>query len=371
MHAQDPDDRYVRIAVMVMLSLALFAGVCATAIHWLAPVHRLMDLIVPPVASVLFGGLIVALARRPRWVFGVARIALLASALALAAPAWLYTVQATVTPGVQLISVLPPVSSLFVVYLVMLMIFIPGRPAFFMASLSWLLIALPVLTYLLLHRQEMWAPRGRDLLMAYGPVSIMVVVLLPVQRGLAGKIRRLASERNLMEHMLHRDPLTGVQSRLLGERTLRALLAEDAAAGVIMLDLDRFKAINDTHGHPVGDRVLQAVAIGCRTLLRADECISRWGGEEFLVIVPGVDASGLQRVAERLRLAIAGLSVLPVRQVTASFGTAMIHAGDDLETVLQRADLALYRAKELGGNRVMSASGMSEGSSGKRAPFAG
>jgi diguanylate cyclase (GGDEF)-like protein len=371
MHAQDPDDRYVRIAVMVMLSLALFAGVCATAIHWLAPVHRLMDLIVPPVASVLFGGLIVALARRPRWVFGVARIALLASALALAAPAWLYTVQATVTPGVQLISVLPPVSSLFVVYLVMLMIFIPGRPAFFMASLSWLLIALPVLAYLLLHRQEMWAPRGRDLLMAYGPVSIMVVVLLPVQRGLAGKIRRLASERNRMERLLHRDPLTGVHSRLLGERTLRALLAEGTSAGVIMLDLDRFKTINDTHGHPVGDRVLQAVASGCQDLLRADQCIARWGGEEFLVIVPDVDAPGLQRVAERLRAAIAGLSIASVGPVTASFGTTLVQPGDTLDSVLQRADLALYRAKERGGNRVAPAWVTSGANPGQDIPFAG
>lgn len=355
MPVHDTDDRYVRIAVMSLLSLALFAGVCATAIHWLAPVHRTMDLIVPPTMSALFGGLIVVLIRQPRRVLGVAWIALLASGLALAAPAWLYTLQATLTPGVRLIDILPPVSALFVVYLVMLMIFVPGRSAFVVASLSWVLIASPVLVYLLLHRQEMLAPRGRDLLLAYGPVSIMVVVLVPVQRGLAGTIKRLASERNRMEHMLHRDPLTGAQSRLLGERMLRELLDAGAPAGVIMLDLDRFKAINDTHGHPVGDRVLQAVANGCQGLLRAEQCISRWGGEEFLVIVPSVDAPGLQRVAERLRSAIADLPVAPVGQVTASFGTTLIQAGDTLDTVLQRADLALYRAKERGGNRVVPA----------------
>ena len=192
MQAADTDDRYVRIAVMVLLSLTMFAGACATAIHWLAPVHRTMDLIVPPTATALFGGLIVALIRRPRWVSGIARIALVLAALALAAPAWLYTLQATLTPGTALIDLLPPVSSLFVVFLVMVMVFIPGRQAFVMAALCWLLIALPVLVYLPLHPAELWAPRGRDLLMAYGPVSILVVVLLPVQRGLAGKIERLA-----------------------------------------------------------------------------------------------------------------------------------------------------------------------------------
>lgn len=355
MQAQDPDERYVRTAVLILLVLTLFAGLCATAIHWFARVHQMMDLIVPPAICVLNGGLIIALMRRPDWALAIARIGLLAAGLALAAPAWLYTLEATFTPGVQLIAILPPVSSVFVVFLLMLMIFIPGRVAFYMVALSWVLIALPVLVYLLLHRQEMWAPRGRDLLMAYGPASVMVVVLLPVQRALVGKIRRLASERNRMEVMLRRDSLTGVQSRLLGEQVLRKVLREQIPAGVIMLDLDGFKAINDTHGHPVGDKVLQAVAHGCQELLRADKCISRWGGEEFLVIVPNIDVSGLQAVAERLRAAVADLPVPPVKQVTASFGTTLIRSGDDSEAVLRRADQALYRAKQQGGNRVVAA----------------
>lgn len=357
MQAPDIDDRYARMAVLFMLSLALLGGICATTIHWMAPIHRTMDLIVPPAISALYAGLIIALTRRPQWIVGIARIALVAGGLALAAPAWLYTMQATLTPGTLLVDTLPPVSSLFVVFLVMLMIFVPGRLAFVLAALGWTTIALPVLVYLLFHREEMGSARGTDLLMAYGPVSIMAVVLLPVQRGLAGKIRRLSTERQRMEWLLHRDPLTGAQSRLLGERRLREALGRDAPAGVIMLDLDRFKAINDTHGHPVGDRVLQAVASGCKDLLRGDECISRWGGEEFLALVPDIDASGLLQVAERLRSAIAGLAVAPVQAVTASFGVTMIQPDDTLDTVLQRADRALYRAKEQGGNRVEAASG--------------
>ncbi|MBU6247980.1 MAG: GGDEF domain-containing protein [Xanthomonadaceae bacterium] len=352
---QDPDDRYVRTAVFVMLSLAAVAGASATAIHWLAPVHRLMDLIIPPLGTVIFAGLIVALIRRPDAVLGIMRAGLAVGAVALAAPSWLYSLEAATTPGVRLIEILPPVSALFVVYLALLMIFIPGRRAYWATGVAWCVIALPVLAYLLDHPAELWTARGSDLLMAYGPVSVLIVVLLPIQRGLNSTIRRLALERNRMESMLHRDPLTGVQSRLLGERLLRDVLRAGTPAGVVMFDLDRFKAINDTHGHPVGDRVLQTVARGCSGLLREDECISRWGGEEFLVIVPHVDGEGLLRVAERLQHAVASLAMAPVEQVTASFGATMVRPGDALDSVLQRADLAMYRAKELGGNRVVPA----------------
>jgi diguanylate cyclase (GGDEF)-like protein len=274
--------------------------------------------------------------------------------LALIVPAWLYTAQASLSPDMRLIENLPPISSLFVVFLTMIMIFVPGRRAFVAAALGWMLIALPVLIYLLGHHQELWTPRGEDLVMAFGPVSLMVVVVLTVQRGLVGKIRRLSSERDVMEVQLHRDPLTGAHSRLFGERVLGEVLASHATGGVIMLDLDRFKGINDTYGHPVGDSVLRAVTDSCRRLLRTTECIARWGGEEFLVILPHVDAAGLHGVAERLRVALSAVQVAPVAQVTASLGITQLQIGDTLDSALQRADLALYRAKELGGNRVCS-----------------
>lgn len=350
---QESEDSYVRVAVLIMLSLTLFASISATLIHWLGPVHRLMDRIVPPFSAVIFAGLIIALMLRPWWLQAIVRVSLAFGALMLIAPAWLYTLQAASTPALRLIDILPPVGSLFVILLTMVMIFVPGRRAFMVALLCWLLIALPVLTYLAFHTDEMWTPRGMDLLMAYGPVSILVVVLLPMQRGLTNTIERMASERVRMEIMLHRDPVTGIHNRRLGERVLRDLLSGARPAGLIMLDLDHFKAVNDTHGHPVGDLVLQAVAERCKSLLRPDECISRWGGEEFLVLVPGIDASGLHTVAERLQLAVAQLSVAPVPQVTASFGATMLDRADNFETALQRVDLALYAAKEQGGNRVV------------------
>jgi len=106
----------------------------------------------------------------------ITRIALCLAALALMAPAWLYTVQASLSPELRLIDTLPPMSSLFAVFMAMLMIFVPGRRAYVAAAVGWVLVASPVLVYLLTHREELWTPRGVDLAMAFGPAAGLEVV---------------------------------------------------------------------------------------------------------------------------------------------------------------------------------------------------
>ncbi len=353
MPMRDPSERFVRNAIVIMLALAMVASACATAVHWLSVDRQPLDLIIPPTMLMVFTSLLVTLMRRPRWVLGIGRAALLAAGLALVAPTWLYITEAILVPGLRLVDILPPISSLLLILVLMVMLFFPARQASAVALLAWGLIALPVLVYLFAHPLEIATPRGRDLLMSYGPAIILVAVLIPVQRGLTGKIERLAAERARMEIIANRDPLTHISNRRPGEQILQNTLDQPAPAGIIMFDMDRFKAINDTYGHPVGDHVLQTVAQHCEGLLRRDECVSRWGGEEFLVVVPGIDAVGLQQLAERLRAAIAELSIEPVQQVSASFGIAMIKPGDSAASVLQRADQALYQAKRQGGNCVM------------------
>jgi len=99
------------------------------------------------------------------------------------------------TSGRQLITILPPTSSLLLILVLMVMLLFPTRQALRVALLAWLLVAWPVLIYLLLHPLEMETPRGRNLPMAYGTALVLIAVLIPVQRGLAGKIERLTSER--------------------------------------------------------------------------------------------------------------------------------------------------------------------------------
>jgi diguanylate cyclase (GGDEF)-like protein len=346
-------ERFIHSASLATLALTIFASGTATVIHWLEPVHRAMNLIVPPVACLFFIGLLVALVRRPQRVGLIMRCALLAGLLALAAPAWFFTWQAVVTPGLRLVDIYPPVPSLFLALMVMVMIYMPPRTALVAVLLCWLLVALPVLIYLLAHPQELHTPRGIDLLMSYGPVFILVAVLLPVQRGLTGRIQDLVSQQARMEDMVNRDALTRLYNRRFCEHVLQEMLTKGMPGGVLMFDMDRFKSINDTHGHLVGDRVLQRVAQRCQEVLRKDECLARWGGEEFLVAVPQVEAAALQLLAERLCSAIAELRIEPVPHVAASVGIALLRPDDTLTSLMQRADQALYRAKQRGGNTVV------------------
>jgi diguanylate cyclase (GGDEF)-like protein len=156
------------------------------------------------------------------------------------------------------------------------------------------------------------------------------------------------------------DPLTGIPNRrammeqLAGEwvRTLR----EGASLSVLMVDLDRFKSVNDSKGHEAGDRVLHAVAQALTGALRAYDVCARWGGEEFLVLLPATDHAGALDVGEKLRKAVAAL-VVPTTQgpvsVTISLGASTAGPGDTLDGLLRRADEAMYEAKGQGGDRVV------------------
>jgi|GEM_PF-938733 len=346
-------ERFIHIASLLALGLTTIAAGIATFIPWLSPVRQPMDLIVPPMSCAAFLSLFMTLVRRPFWVVGIMHTALSIALLALAAPAWFYTWQAATTPGLRLVDIYPPVSALFLALMVMAMIYLRPKRALVAVGLCWLFVAMPLLVYLFAHPLELQTPRGADLLMAYGPVFILLAVLLPVQRGLTGKIQRLVSQQAQMEIIVNRDPLTCLYNRRFGEQVLQDMAAKRVSAGIIMFDLDRFKAINDTLGHPVGDVVLQQVAQRCQALVREDVCLARWGGEEFLAAVPDVDAASLQNLAERLRTGIAELAIEQVPQVNASFGVALLVADETLPSLLSRVDQALYRAKQQGGNLVV------------------
>ncbi|MHC1479854.1 GGDEF domain-containing protein [Frateuria aurantia] len=345
-------ERYAGHASMIMLALTAFAAGCATLVGWTSPHRAWLDMTIPPCMLVIFSSLLVAQWRRPEWMPRIVRLALLAALFALAAPAWFYTWQARLRPEIPLVTSYPPVASLLLAYMVMVMLFLPPRQATVLVTTAWTCVAMPVLVYLLGHPGELHSPRGTDLLMTYGPVVILLVVLLPVQRALTGKIQQLVSTQEAMESIVNRDPLTGLYNRRFGELALLDMCQRKRPGGVIMFDMDRFKAINDTYGHPMGDRVLKKVAQLCQEQLRKDECISRWGGEEFLVVVPQIDQAGLKALAERLRAAIAAQAPEPLQLMTASFGATVAEDGDDSHRLLQRVDQALYRAKQHGGNSV-------------------
>jgi diguanylate cyclase (GGDEF)-like protein len=150
------------------------------------------------------------------------------------------------------------------------------------------------------------------------------------------------------------DPLTGLLNRRSLENKAHDLLRSGDQFAVAMGDLDHFKNLNDTHGHDAGDRALRAFARTLRGALRGDDIVSRYGGEEFVIVFPGLsarDAAGaLERVREALALAVTEGSVPPF---TASFGVADSRDASSLEELLRVADTALFQAKRQGRNRVV------------------
>jgi two-component system chemotaxis response regulator CheY len=171
-------------------------------------------------------------------------------------------------------------------------------------------------------------------------------------------LERVRNERDTLRRDSQTDPLTG----LLNRRSLQAEVTSRCQAkerfGVLFMDLDHFKSVNDRYGHEMGDRVLVAVASVLKSGLRPGDLVGRYGGEEFVGVVAGAGPESARLVAERLRQAVE--SMLPPKggpaRLTVSIGTTVFdprHSDERTEDLLHRADMALYAAKRGGRNRVV------------------
>ncbi len=159
------------------------------------------------------------------------------------------------------------------------------------------------------------------------------------------------------------DPLTGLYNRKALKQRMQTLLAsveelEKEPFSVLMLDIDHFKRFNDNFGHMIGDEVIRRVGSTMKELLREDDFPARFGGEEFTVVLPSTGIDGAVQIAQTIHQAVGKLSLVKRRTkerlpgITISIGAAVLRRGDDCESLLDRADQALYLAKEGGRNRI-------------------
>ncbi|RJS93590.1 GGDEF domain-containing protein [Salinisphaera sp. Q1T1-3] len=160
------------------------------------------------------------------------------------------------------------------------------------------------------------------------------------------------------------DPLTGLRNRRGGQRALHEIELVPETTSVLVGDLDHFKRINDRLGHDQGDRVLCLLAARLTRGARRADVIVRWGGEEFLLVLPNTDRHGAMQIAERIRETVMNepfdMAEVPL-PVTISIGVATLKAEDaDIEAAIKRADAALYCAKQSGRNRVCTSDERSE-----------
>jgi diguanylate cyclase (GGDEF)-like protein/PAS domain S-box-containing protein len=170
--------------------------------------------------------------------------------------------------------------------------------------------------------------------------------------------QKVLEQQKLLEQA-HRDPLTQLMNRRSGERALIA--AHDLAKSngtpfaVLLADIDHFKQVNDRHGHGIGDEVLSKVAQALQAQTREADQAIRWGGEEFLIVLNNASSQVARVAAERVRSAIGSLRQDKVGAVTVSIGCAQWRPDETLETLVDRADQALYAAKHGGRNQVVCA----------------
>jgi diguanylate cyclase (GGDEF)-like protein len=187
-------------------------------------------------------------------------------------------------------------------------------------------------------------------------IAVDVTELKETQNRLVEAHAQLALKSRELKRLSITDRLTGIANRFRLDEVLSKEVERtnryETPLSIMIMDVDQFKLVNDTHGHQVGDLVLHELAKLLNSNIRTTDTLGRWGGEEFLIICPGIELEGAASMAEKLRMRIAEYHFGPVSKQTVSFGLAQCAVGETSEDLVRRADQALYRAKDKGRNRV-------------------
>jgi len=172
-------------------------------------------------------------------------------------------------------------------------------------------------------------------------------------------ISETMQQQFLLQERVSRDHLTGAYSRDFFDMTIGELVEnaekKNSSLGLVMVDIDHFKRVNDTFGHDAGDKVLKHLVATMRYSIRNDDLLVRWGGEEFLLVIETESIETLRRMAEHVRQRIEQESFEVAGRVTCSFGITLYAPNEPIEQTIKRSDKALYEAKEGGRNRVVQA----------------
>lgn len=200
-----------------------------------------------------------------------------------------------------------------------------------------------------------------DLTMGYlSEIKQYYIVVQDITKALAYTTELQQSKRHLEQRVI-KDSLTSAYNRSYMEEVLEHLmLVKKESFGFIILDIDHFKNVNDTYGHLVGDDVLVNLVNALKEKLHRDDVLARFGGEEFVIILPRASHEESLSIAKKLQEHVASLSFEGCPKITCSFGVDSFDGTQDKRTLLLSADKALYRAKEDGRNRVVDAHTLSE-----------
>ncbi|MCO4255128.1 GGDEF domain-containing protein [Pseudarthrobacter cellobiosi] len=203
-------------------------------------------------------------------------------------------------------------------------------------------------------------PNGPTFVTFFGSaVTTLVTMVLLVVVSFSMAALSTEQQTRALHMVATRDDMTGLLNRKAFRDLAAALLKDRTVArgtgALILADLDHFKAVNDTHGHAAGDLALQAFADACRDVVRSTDLVGRYGGEEFILLIPGASAGRAEEIAEEVSRRLAQVPTVDgLEMPTVSYGVALYDAAtSDVEDLIAAADRALYAAKSLGRNRAV------------------
>jgi diguanylate cyclase (GGDEF)-like protein len=186
--------------------------------------------------------------------------------------------------------------------------------------------------------------------------SHIITVIFTTTIGTFVSYLALMNYKKIQEEFTTKDYLTGLYNRYKLDESLEYKLMQSkrysTVFGIIMIDIDYFKTINDNYGHQAGDIILKEFAKILKDNSRETDIVGRWGGEEFLIIVENIDKDNILKLAEKLRVIVENYNFSFVKNKTASFGVSVYSPGDDITSIVNKADKALYNAKDSGRNCV-------------------
>lgn len=226
--------------------------------------------------------------------------------------------------------------------------------------LSLGVVAVEVGGFILRHKMGIASGVAPELLETFGILNLLTATTVLLY-ATALSVRFSFSMQLNLYHTAHRDSLTNLYTRRRILQRVRQLDSQPAGlnAAIVLLDIDHFKQLNDRHGHDIGDIVLQRIAQSISSCVRGTDMAARWGGEEFLVLMPNTPLADAQAVAERIQAHIreeAGRLTEGRVDVTATVAVTIVEAGEAFRDAFIRADQLLYLGKQQGRNRVMLAS---------------
>lgn len=359
-HRARHDGAGVPDTVSRVMHLLLFVGAALIVLVWLMEMHTGVitswDIWMEPLLAVVVGGTALVMVRRPELDARLRPVPVTAFNLYLIAALHLTLLK---SPGPE--QWYQTITTLYWVPLAYgcAFVFLNLRMALVVCSVTASAIFVPMLLWWSQDQLPSWTLDSGPLLVVIALSHGMYVLLLWAVVKLRDSHADARDSAERMRTLAATDVLTGLPNRRAMLDTLVQGLDSsrraDLPLAIALVDVDHFKDVNDQHGHAVGDAVLIHLGELMRSQLRGSDTLARWGGEEFLICAPGTPPAAAREVAERVRAAVAGSPMPHGRPLSVSLGVAVCRPDDDVDSLLLRADRALYRAKSEGRDRVVVA----------------